>query len=186
MDEVWKLKAIVVYYMIANLTRQGDKLTNMLLSSIKDGGKKMNLESFVKTIKNKYGLVAMKTYTGQFVKGTGIPRLYHEFGHVKKENKIVIQIRQKPLQSATFQFYNTTRIRLEEAASCKSMLIEKIIEKNNKTDEIHKPSATLKKKEGLLGPLLVPHRLKSNAFMRGKLPVVIAETNEMDYREEEY
>lgn len=76
MDEVWKLKAVVVYYMIANLTRQGDKLTNMLLSSIKDG-KKMNLDSFIKTIKNKYGLVAMRTYVGQFIKSTGIPRLYH-------------------------------------------------------------------------------------------------------------
>jgi hypothetical protein len=76
MDEAWRLKAVMVYYMIANLTRQGDKLTTMLISSIKDG-KKMNLDSFVKTIKNKYGLVAMRTYTGQFVKGTGMPRLYH-------------------------------------------------------------------------------------------------------------
>jgi hypothetical protein len=54
------------------------------------------------------------------------------------------------------------------------MLIEKIIDKNAKTDEIHKPSANVKKKEGLLGPLLVPVRLKSNAFVKGKLPVVIA------------
>lgn len=35
MDEVWRLKAVVVYYIIANLTRQGDKLTSMLLSSVK-------------------------------------------------------------------------------------------------------------------------------------------------------
>lgn len=34
-DDVWKLKATLVYYIMANLTRQGDKITNMLLQSIK-------------------------------------------------------------------------------------------------------------------------------------------------------
>jgi hypothetical protein len=73
----------------------------------------MTLDTFIKTIKNKFGLVNMKTYINQFIKGTGIVRLYHEFGHVKKENRITIQIRQKPLQAGVFQFYNWARAKLE-------------------------------------------------------------------------
>jgi hypothetical protein len=52
-----------------------------------------------------------------------------------------------------------------------------MLEKNAKSDELHTPSAVLKKKEMLLGPLLVPLRLRSNSFFKGKLPVIIAETN---------
>lgn len=44
----------------------------------------MTTESFKKTIKNKYGLVNLQRYVNQFIKGTGISRLYYEFGHVKK------------------------------------------------------------------------------------------------------
>lgn len=126
MDEVWKLKAVVVYYIIANLTRQGDKLTNMLLSSIKEG-RRMTLDSFIRAVKNKFGLVNMKTYINQFIKGTGIPRLYYEFCHVKKENRITIQVRQKPLQSAVFQFYNWARHKLEEAYRCRSPLTDRML-----------------------------------------------------------
>lgn len=144
----------------------------------------MNLDTFIRAIKNKFGLVNMKTYVNQFIKGTGVPRLYHEFCHVKKENRITIQIRQKPLQSATFQFYNWARAKLEEAYHCRSPLTDRMLDKNIRSDEQHTPSVALKKKEMLLGPLLVPLRLHSGAFFKGKLPVVIAETNEQEYREE--
>ena len=58
------------------------------------------------------------------------------------------------------------------------------MEKNTRTDELYAPNS--KKKESMMGPLLVPQRLRSNAFVKGRLPVVIAETNEAEYREEDY
>ncbi len=86
MDKVWKTKAVVVFHMIANLTRQGDKLINMLLNvgSVVREGKSINLDMFIRNVKSKYGLIGMKLYISQFIKGTGLPRLYYEFGNVKK------------------------------------------------------------------------------------------------------
>ena len=135
----------------------------------------------MRTIKNKYGIATLKPYE-QFIKHTGITKFYYEFSYTKKENKIKLRIRQKPLQSKVYQMYNSWRIRLEETYNVKSILIERILEKN----KIAPGEENTKRKDNLQGPLLVPLVLKSNSFVKGKLPISLAETNESEVREENY
>lgn len=37
-----------------------------------------------------------------------------------------------------------------------------------------------------MGPLLVPAILRSNTFVKGKIPIILAETNESEVREENF
>ena len=89
-----------------------------------------------------------------------------------------VRIRQKPLQSKNYQAYNSFRMKLEESFDVRSSLIVKIVEKNERITG----KDSMKKKEPM-GPLLVPTVLKSNTFVKGKIPIILAETNETEVRE---
>jgi hypothetical protein len=115
-----------------------------------------------KRLKNKYGLKNFRTiYEQQFVKSTGINRIFYEIIDLKRENRVKIIVRQKALANKVFRLYNMFRIKLEQEYGCLSPLMEKIINKNK----------FLERKKELSGPLAVPKFLKCLPYFRGHVAV---------------
>ena len=64
-------------------------------------------------LKNKYGLKNFRTiYEQQFVKSTGLNRIFYEIIDLKRENRVKIIVRQKALVNKIFRMYNFYRIKL--------------------------------------------------------------------------
>jgi flagellar biosynthesis protein FlhB len=74
----------------------------------------------------------------QFVKSTGLNRIFYEIIDLKRENRVKIIVRQKSLANKLFRLYNYYRIKLEQEYDLISDVTTKIINKNNILDKSNK------------------------------------------------
>jgi hypothetical protein len=118
-----------------------------------------------KRLKNKYGLRNFRTiYEQQFVKSTGLNRIFYEIIDLKRENRVKIIVRQKSLANKVFRLYNYYRIKLEQEYDLMSSVTSKIVNKNNILDKSNK-------KKEFSGPLAVPKILKCLPYFKGTVAV---------------
>ena len=118
-----------------------------------------------KRLKNRYGLTNFRTiYEQQFVKSTGLNRIFYEIIDLKRENRVKIIVRQKSLLNKIFRMYNYYRIKLEQEFDLMSSVTAKIINKNNILDKSNR-------KKEFSGPLAVPKILKCLPYFKGFVSV---------------
>lgn len=103
-------------------------------------------------------------YEYQFVKSTGLNRIFYEIIDLKRENRVKIIVRQKSLANKIFRMYNYYRIKLEQQYDLISNLTTRIINKNDILDKANK-------KKDFSGPLAVPKILKCLPFFKGTVSV---------------
>lgn len=112
---MWRLKAVFLYHVLSNFKTMRDYGSSSLANLIIEEARRTKITSQVlfKRLKNKYGLKNFRTiYEQQFVKSTGLSRIFYEIIDVKKENRVKIIVRQKALANKVFRLYNMFRIKL--------------------------------------------------------------------------
>ena len=86
-DEVWKVKAKLIYQILSNMKSLADNGGRSLTSFIIGLSKKRKVTSLVllKKLKNSYGLDNIKkTYYEQFITSTGMNRIFYELNDNKR------------------------------------------------------------------------------------------------------
>lgn len=163
-DEVWKLKARFVYHILSNFKTTRDYGSASLAGLIIEEAKKVKIttQHLFKRLKNIYLLKNFRTnYEHQFIKSTGLNRIFYELINVKRENKVKIIVRQKSLVNRLFRLYNMFRIKIEQIYDMNSPITDKIVAKNK----------FYQKKKELSGPLAVPKSLKCLPYFKGTVTV---------------
>jgi hypothetical protein len=118
-DDVWKAKAKFFFYVLANFKTTRDYGSSSLVGLILDYAKKRKINStyLFRRLKKKYGLDGSfrSIYEEQFIKCTGLNRIFYELIDIRRDNSVKFIVRQKSLLNKFFKTYNLYRIKLEQS-----------------------------------------------------------------------